>query len=574
MITKFFAAFVLLAFVVAPGKVAAQPRTSVNYRIVADAFDSGGGSISSPNYRALTSIGEMGEPASASGISALDAFIGQVSGIFGTLSPPSNNGLWSDEYVELRNTAEAELMVRVGDIDNLGYGWPGFYDPFSGKITEGAHDFPWVTPPGEPEGTDRIMVVSSYNGVTPAGTTPDGYTTHSSRPANTVRPVTLNYSLEGITVTNAVLQVFLDDVQSEIEEAQYQVEINGIRAPFFERLLKDVDEGGPNGQLITIGLPPEFLPEVAKGRLSLKIDDPTTGAGDGYAIDFVKLLMNTKKFSAVGTIQGTVTDWELNPLKGVQITAAGIVSTYTDAQGHYTLRNVPAGLLNIDAVAPGYLEQWALLDLEPDANENTDMTMALKPVADLAVKMSAAPTPASTSADLVYTIQVSNQGPEDAQHVVLTNVLPPEVVFKSATLSRGSLLSSGPTVVADLGYIAVDDSAQVRIVTRPQKSGVAVASAFLSSEAVDPVASNNSASIETTIVAANSGLILSAPVLKAGVFQCLMQTEVGKVYDLQMTEDLKSWQTIDSITATTTLSKLADPTAGSGLMRFYRVVTK
>ena len=31
------------------------------------------------------------------------------------------DGDWSLQYLTLKNTAEADLMIRVGDIDNLGF---------------------------------------------------------------------------------------------------------------------------------------------------------------------------------------------------------------------------------------------------------------------------------------------------------------------------------------------------------------------------------------------------------------------------------------------------------------------
>jgi hypothetical protein len=34
-----------------------------------------------------------------------------------------NDGDWSKQFLVLRNTAEADLMIRVGDIDNLGFGF-------------------------------------------------------------------------------------------------------------------------------------------------------------------------------------------------------------------------------------------------------------------------------------------------------------------------------------------------------------------------------------------------------------------------------------------------------------------
>ncbi len=46
------------------------------------------------------------------------------------------------DHVE-RGGPDADLVVRVGDIDNLGVGWPDGFDPFSGRSTT-PHPYPFV----------------------------------------------------------------------------------------------------------------------------------------------------------------------------------------------------------------------------------------------------------------------------------------------------------------------------------------------------------------------------------------------------------------------------------------------
>jgi hypothetical protein len=45
------------------------------------------------------------------------------------------DGVWSEKNVVMLNTPETALMARTGDIDNLGFGWPGGFNPFSGNNT-------------------------------------------------------------------------------------------------------------------------------------------------------------------------------------------------------------------------------------------------------------------------------------------------------------------------------------------------------------------------------------------------------------------------------------------------------
>jgi hypothetical protein len=260
------------------------------------------------------------------------------------------DGDWSAAHVMLTNTPEAAFMARVGDIDNLGFGWPTGFDPFSGASTP-PHGFPFSPDPADPDGTDRIMVVSSYVGSPPCGQ--DGYTSTTSRPANSVRPIVLPFALPAVAISNAVLQVFVDDFQAKVWCANYQVTINGRRAPFLEVIINALDQTGPIGKLLTVALSADFLNEVGTGSLALQFDDPTTGAGDGYAIDFVKLLVNETSLKA-GNISGHVRDAQSNlPISGAEVVAFGITNV-TDANGLYTLTNVPAGLAFVQAFAGGY----------------------------------------------------------------------------------------------------------------------------------------------------------------------------------------------------------------------------
>ena len=70
-----------------------------------------------------------------------------------------NDGDWAKQYVTLSNTPEADYMIRIGDIDNLGYGWAEGFNPFSGKSTD-THDWPYSIDPNDAPGTDRVMIPS------------------------------------------------------------------------------------------------------------------------------------------------------------------------------------------------------------------------------------------------------------------------------------------------------------------------------------------------------------------------------------------------------------------------------
>lgn len=284
----------------------------------------------------------------------------------------ATNGDWTQQQVTLKNTSEAALMVRIGDINNFGFDWPSGFDPFSGASTP-SHDYPWTVPTGAQPGLDRIMVVSSYKGNPPSGQ--DGYTSNTNRPANQVQDITLSYDLGGLAVQSAILQMFVDDFQAPVWKAVYQVTLNGVRAAFLESVINSLDQTGPIGKMITAQIPADLLGQVASGKLVIRIDDTTTGAGDGYAIDFVKLLVNPVGLSKTGAVTGKVTDAAGKALANVIVTAAGVSSAKTDSSGVYTLTNVPAGLASLTASLSGYETGRSNLDVIAGKSQTANFTL-------------------------------------------------------------------------------------------------------------------------------------------------------------------------------------------------------
>lgn len=272
------------------------------------------------------------------------------------------DGDWALQSVVMEDTSQAGLMVRVGDIDNLGFGWPGGFDVFTGAISPG-HSFPFAPGENDSAGTDRIMVGTSYPG--PATSFTDGYTSGTSRADNQPRTIVMNYAVPpGFTFAGAVLQLFVDDFQPQYCGSVFQVWLNNRRAAFVESALNSLSQTGPVGRLLTLEVPPEFLNEIGVGTLTLKIDDPVTGQGDGFAIDFVKLLINPRVGGlAAGVVTGRVVSaGDGGVLSNVRV-ASGSLFTLTQADGTYTLSGVPAGQVPVRAVLQGRATQVRQVDV-------------------------------------------------------------------------------------------------------------------------------------------------------------------------------------------------------------------
>jgi uncharacterized repeat protein (TIGR01451 family) len=119
--------------------------------------------------------------------------------------------------------------------------------------------------------------------------------------------------------------------------------------------------------------------------------------------------------------------------------------------------------------------------------------------ADLAVtKTDNRTTAAPTGRNLTYTVTVTNNGPDSADGVVMTDTLPGTVTFVSSTPSVGSC-SGTATVTCDLGTMANGGTATIDIVVKPTQVGSIVNTATVAATTTDPDLGNNTAT-ETTAV--------------------------------------------------------------------------
>lgn len=283
------------------------------------------------------------------------------------------NGDWSLQNVTLYDTPEAEIMIRAGDIDNLGFGWLSGFNPFSGNSTP-SHGYPWAVDTTDVSGTDRIMVVTSYEGTPPYGR--DGYTNYTSRPENLPRPITMHYDLEGRTIESAMLQIFVDDFQAPVWRADYFVSINEFDIPILAEVVNQLTQTGPIGKIINVSIPDQYLNLLESDSLSILFDDLTTGAGDGYAIDFVKLLINPDEMTFSAKVYGNVTDVDTNtPIEGAVVTASNNDFAITDVNGNYLFMNLPAGINELWVTKFSYDTTRVLVDLVVGDSIASDFTI-------------------------------------------------------------------------------------------------------------------------------------------------------------------------------------------------------
>lgn len=277
---------------------------------------------------------------------------------------------WSKRATTIIKSMEADFIIRLGDVDNLGFGWPEDFDPFCGRMTQ-AHEYPWVADPNEMDGFDRILLSSKYKpGVAAGCDAHDGYS--DSYDANKTKPVefTIDVSaLDTVTIKNAFIQFFIDDFQAPSMCSKFQITLNGKRYTEAERFFNAIDQTGPVGKLITIPIPEEFWPDLKALKLKIKVDE-MLGTGDGFALDFIRILINRKRENTCrGDISGIVLDKETQePIANAIVWTTENIQVKTDSEGRFQIKGIPTGLEIVSASKAGYLDNNVATDVAESDN--------------------------------------------------------------------------------------------------------------------------------------------------------------------------------------------------------------
>jgi len=90
---------------------------------------------------------------------------------------------------------------------------------------------------------------------------------------------------------------------------------------------------------------------------------------------------------------------------------------------------------------------------------------------DISVIKSDSPDPVTVGNNLTYMIGVTNNGPDTATGVTLTDTLPAGVTYVSATSTQGTCSRSGSTVTCSIGTLANGASTTVTIIVTQRRQG-------------------------------------------------------------------------------------------------------
>jgi uncharacterized repeat protein (TIGR01451 family) len=142
------------------------------------------------------------------------------------------------------------------------------------------------------------------------------------------------------------------------------------------------------------------------------------------------------------------------------------------------------------------------------ANNTGTATTTVVTSADLAVTKSDSPDPAFSGGNITYTVNLTNNGPSDAQTVTVTDAVPANTTFVSATAPAGwtpttPAVGGTGNVVFSKPTVAAAETAAFTIVVKVDSSTatgtIITNSATAASATTDPDNSNNTGTTTTTI---------------------------------------------------------------------------
>ncbi|MBU5299074.1 DUF11 domain-containing protein [Clostridium sporogenes] len=159
-------------------------------------------------------------------------------------------------------------------------------------------------------------------------------------------------------------------------------------------------------------------------------------------------------------------------------------------------------------VAPGFITNTAdVTSTTPDPNPSNNTSTSVievnesTQVADVGVFKSVEMNPVTPGEMVVYPIRVSNFGPADAQNVILTDAIPPEITGAEFSTDGGITFNPWPGSF-NIGTLTAGETRNILIrgTVSPSATGIISNTAEVSSTTEDPNPSNNTSTVDVEVV--------------------------------------------------------------------------
>ncbi len=312
------------------------------------------------------------------------------------------------------------------------------------------------------------------------------------------------------------------------------------------------------GIAITHSPEPTQLNNNVTFNVTLTNYGPSTGTGDGHG----GFLINFDP-----TLVPVSSSFEFSPFVDCSLSGTQLLCNFGRGGGP-DLGAPPfsiSGTITFQATAvktatvTGYIDGGGY-DPNPANNTATDSTTVV--AADLGVSMTASPATLAPNGDLTYTITVVNNGPSPSTGYTLTDTLPANVTFVSGS---SGCAPSTTTVTCAGPALGVNQTATFIIVVTPTAQAALTNTVFVTGNEFDPVAANNSASVQNFSVAADIAVVAGSSATTVGGMPAYTATVTNNgpsdATGVVLTDVLDNYQ---FVSATSTQGVCTDPPGPTG----------
>src|SRR5882724_2827069 len=181
---------------------------------------------------------------------------------------------------------------------------------------------------------------------------------------------------------------------------------------------------------------------------------------------------------------------------------------------------------------------------------------------DLTMGMSDAPDPVVVGNNVTFTMIATNQGPAPASGVLITNPLPANSIFISASASQGTATNNDTAVICALGTLTNRGSAALNVTLKPTQAGPLINNATISANQADHDLSNNAISGTATVI------VPTITIGDATVIEGNAGTSTNAIFTLQLSSPSSQTITINYATVDITTAGSADYVPTNGIVTF------